>query len=165
MRAHRWLKLLAVAALIAFPASLPSSAIANSAFDQYVETPPDSGTNNPGNNDKPPNTSDDKDGNSASGHQNATSGSGTSADPMVSWAEGNDPSDPSGTSAKHDSTSAGRDQAGSDARSNTPAVKKNGFLTPDSSDGGQTPVLLLVVMVLAAVSLAGLTIFRKRRLD
>jgi hypothetical protein len=173
MRAHRGLKLLVVAALIAFPVSLPASAVANSAFDQYVETPPDSGSNNSDNGLTGGNNSTGKDEGSNSNGRGDGSGTpeNSSTDPMVAWANGEStPESPAQGSVKVDGgsnapgSSDQRDRT-ADGTSKAPSVERNGILAQSSSSGDQTPVFLLAAMVLAAISLVGLALFRKRRLD
>jgi len=151
-----------VAALIAFPAAAPASALANSAFDQYVETPPDSGSQNPGNNAVTPGGGPGKPGSTAGGQDG--SGSSAPVDPMVAWATGQAPAAPSGsTSGTGGSNPPESKSTGvSDPQTASPMVA-TGSLEAISADSGQAPMLLIVLMVLSAAFVAGFALLRKRQ--
>jgi hypothetical protein len=165
MRARTWLRLLVVGALIAVPMSLPGSALANSAFDQYVEQPPDSGSQSSGNNVQNTGKNPQKPGSTATGK--TTSGQASEADPMVAWATGETPAQPAGTAADPGGSSASPKSSGSSGGGDSTAsgISTNGSLEALSSDDRQAPILLIVLMAGSAILLAGFTLLRKRQIN
>lgn len=170
MRARRWLSLLAACALIFIPASIPASAAANSAFDQYVEVPPDSGSNpgpkdpdetDPPTDGKPGSPADKKPGK----HGDAIGSASGESDPMVAWATGQTPG---GGPTASDGTQRPNSANGGNAANtlgNQP-LEAEGSVAPAALGGGGGPLFLLIAMIATGLlAVIGVSISRKRQLD
>ena len=151
-----------VGVVLVAAAAIPSSAAANSAFDQYVEVPPESGSKNPG---KP----GDK-GQKGSGEEQGkttTSGAGSSdSDAMVAWATGQDTGGPGSSAAGGSSGESNRSAGSSGGDGNgatAPAIGKS--LGSVSVDTNGAPIALIVAMALSALIAASVMIARKRQFD
>lgn len=168
MRAHRLLRWLVVGAIVVLPASVPTSAIANSAFDQYVEVPPDSGSENTAG----PGITGSGTGNGGTGRPTRENGpakdlKGGSSDPMVAWATGQAPAVPAGTIAAADGSAVrgGTGEPGAKASSAEPLIGSGATIGDVSAGGPPVPVALFLAMGLSLVLVAGVGIFSRRQSD
>lgn len=169
------LKLLAVALVLLSPATFTGAATANSAFEQYVETPPSSGSElqtpnsgtKPGTNRSTPQKRNDSSSNrgSGQGYQNdgvAPTSPTTSESDLVTSGEGDPASSAASQSERNKSKATGRVGTQADRlkpeKDGRPSLKALGKVNAASvagSSGGigiGMPIILALTTLLAAVA-------------